>query len=261
MGMRPFIVGARPLYRQDLREPLRPAPGATTGRRHRISSGRSPRGSVPTPAATTGPGPPIPPAWWTASSPPARDATSSTSGAAPASPPGCSRRPAAGCSAWIPTRGWPSRPGRAGPRRKSRSSRTGTRRAARSTRSSPHRPGTGWTRSQARRRPPRCCAPAAAGFWASPAVDAYRAGCARVADAIRQAGAFGEPEEWLSYWERPYTRDEWLDLVPTTGGFTRHPEAIQQELLDGLGAAVDAAGGTFTMSYTTIAATAARLAS
>ena len=99
------------------------------------------------------------------------------------------------------------------------------------------------------------------GFWGRPAVDGYRAGCARAADAIRQAGAFGEPEEWLSHWERPYTRDEWLDLVPTIGGFTRHPEAIKQELLDGLGAAVDAAGGTFTMSYTTIAATAARLAS
>jgi hypothetical protein len=52
---------------------------------------------------------------------------------------------------------------------------------------------------------------------------------------------------------------EWLDLVPTTGGFTRHPQAIQAELLDCLGAAVDAAGGTFTMSYVTIAATAARL--
>jgi len=99
-----------------------------------------------------------------------------------------------------------------------------------------------------------------AGFWARPALDAYRAGCAKVADAIRQAGAFGEPEEWLFCWQRPYTRDEWLDLVPTTGGFTRHHEAIQAELLDGLGAAVDAAGGTFTMSYTTIAATAARLA-
>ena len=97
------------------------------------------------------------------------------------------------------------------------------------------------------------------GFWARPAIDAYRAGCAHVADVIRQSGAFAEPEEWLSYWQRPYTREEWLDLVPTTGGFTRHPEAIQAELLDGLGAAVDAAGGTFTMSYTTIAATAARL--
>ena len=98
------------------------------------------------------------------------------------------------------------------------------------------------------------------GFWDRPAVDAYRAGCARVAGVIGQTGAFGEPEEWLSYWERPYTRAGWLDLVRTTGGFTRYPEAIQTELLDGLGAAVDAAGGTFTMSGTTIAATAARLA-
>jgi SAM-dependent methyltransferase len=99
------------------------------------------------------------------------------------------------------------------------------------------------------------------GFRNRPAIDLYRAGWEKVADVIRQAGAFGEPEEWLSYWERPYTRDEWLDLVPTSGGFTRRPEAIQQELLDGLGAAVDAAGGTFTMSYTTITGTAARLAS
>ena len=99
-------------------------------------------------------------------------------------------------------------------------------------------------------------------FWSRPAVDTYRAGCVRVADVIRQAGGgFGDPEEWLSYWERPYTRDQWLDLVRTTGGFTQRPEAIQAELLDGLGAAVDAAGGTFTMSYATIAATAARLAS
>ena len=98
------------------------------------------------------------------------------------------------------------------------------------------------------------------GFWDRPAVDAYRTGCARVADVIRQTRAFGEPEEWLSYWERPFTRDGWLDLVVTTGGFTRHPEAIQRALLDGLGAAVDAAGGTFTMSGTTVAATAARLA-
>ncbi len=96
------------------------------------------------------------------------------------------------------------------------------------------------------------------GFWERPAIDTYRAGCAKVADAIRQTGAFGEPEEWLACWQRPYTRGEWLDLVPTTGGFARHPHAVQQQLLDGLGAAVDAAGGAFTMSYTTIAATAAR---
>jgi SAM-dependent methyltransferase len=101
----------------------------------------------------------------------------------------------------------------------------------------------------------------ASGGLDRPLIDLYRGGWAKMADVIRQAGTFGEPEEWLSHWERPYTRDEWLDLVPTAGGFTRHPEAIQQELLAGLGAAVDAAGGSFTVSYTTIAGTAARLAS
>jgi SAM-dependent methyltransferase len=98
-------------------------------------------------------------------------------------------------------------------------------------------------------------------FWDRPAVDTYRAGSAKAADAIRQTGLFGEPEEWLFRWERPYTRDEWLDFVPTTGGFSRHPAAIQQELLDGLGGAVDAGGGTFTMAYATVAAVAARRAS
>ncbi len=98
------------------------------------------------------------------------------------------------------------------------------------------------------------------GFWDKPAVDAYRVGWAKLADVLRQGGMFSEPEEWLSYWERPYNRDEWLNLIRTTGGFGRHPEAVRQAILDGLGAVVDAAGGTFTVSYTTVAATAARLA-
>ena len=96
-------------------------------------------------------------------------------------------------------------------------------------------------------------------FWTRPALDTYRSGCERAADGMRQAGGFGDAEEWLSRWERPYTRDEWLDLVPTTGGFTRMPDRVQAEILDGMGAAVDAAGGAFIMSYGTIAATAARL--
>jgi len=95
-------------------------------------------------------------------------------------------------------------------------------------------------------------------FWTKSALDLYRTGCVRAADAIRETGAFGEPEEWLSHWERAYTRDEWLDLVRTTGGFSRHPRDIQEQLLAGLGAAVDAAGGVFTMAYDTIACTAVR---
>jgi SAM-dependent methyltransferase len=96
------------------------------------------------------------------------------------------------------------------------------------------------------------------GFWARPALDAYRSGCERAAAGMREAGGFGEAEEWLSRWERPYTRDEWLDLLPTTGGFTRMPERVQAQILEGIGAAVDAAGGSFTMRYATIAAAAAR---
>jgi SAM-dependent methyltransferase len=102
----------------------------------------------------------------------------------------------------------------------------------------------------------------ASGFWSRPgAPDAYRQVMGpRAADGMRETGAFGEPEEWLSSWQRPYTRDEWLDLVPTTGGFGRMPGPVRREILDGLGAAVDAAGGSFTMGYTTLAVTAARLA-
>jgi SAM-dependent methyltransferase len=99
----------------------------------------------------------------------------------------------------------------------------------------------------------------ARGFWSQPGLGLYRMAMGGpAADGMRQSGGFGEPEEWLTRWERPYTRDEWLDLVPTTGGFNRLPDPVQAVLLAGLGAAVDAAGGVFTMGYTTLAVTAAR---
>ncbi len=91
-----------------------------------------------------------------------------------------------------------------------------------------------------------------------PGPDVYSAGCAKVADTIREAGAFGQPEQWRFDWERTYTRDEWLDTVPTFGGHHRLPPATLEELLAGIGAAIDAAGGSFTMGYATVAATAAR---
>jgi SAM-dependent methyltransferase len=96
------------------------------------------------------------------------------------------------------------------------------------------------------------------GFWSRPAVDAYLVGCGKTADAMRQAGGFGEPQTWRFDWSRPYTRDEWLDVVPTFGGHSLLPPTVQAELLAGIGAAVDAAGGAFTMDYATVAATAAR---
>src|SRR5690348_8075778 len=49
-------------------------------------------------------------------------------------------------------------------------------------------------------------------------LDAYQGLYARAADGIRQAGGFDEPVLWRYDWQRVYTRDELLDLMPTSGG-------------------------------------------
>jgi SAM-dependent methyltransferase len=87
-------------------------------------------------------------------------------------------------------------------------------------------------------------------------LDAYQAQLAKVADAIRDAGGFGEPEQWRYDWAHAYTRDEWLDQLPTTGALTTLPPDRLAEVLAGVGAAIDALGGRFTMAYTTVAVVA-----
>lgn len=95
------------------------------------------------------------------------------------------------------------------------------------------------------------------GLWDRPLLEIYETMGAKTADGMRQAGAFGEAEQWRFAWERPYTRDEWLEQVPTFGGFSRIPPDQQEQILAGIGAAIDAAGGGFTMGFTTLAVTAA----
>jgi SAM-dependent methyltransferase len=95
------------------------------------------------------------------------------------------------------------------------------------------------------------------GLWDRPFLEIYETMGAKAADGMRQAGAFGEAEQWRFAWERPYTRDEWLEQVPTFGGFSRIPPDQQEQILAGIGAAIDAAGGGFTMGFTTLAVTAA----
>lgn len=73
---------------------------------------------------------------------------------------------------------------------------------------------------------------------------------------MREVGAFGEPDQWRFDWERTYTTDRWVDQVPTTGDHSQFPPA---QLLAGIGGTVDAVGGTFTMRYVTIVATATRV--
>ena len=90
------------------------------------------------------------------------------------------------------------------------------------------------------------------------ALDGYQSLFARAEDGIREAGGFGAPEWWRFDWELSYTREEWLDQLPTQGTLTWLPSDKVSEVLGGVGAAVDAMGGSFMMSYTTVAVIAAR---
>ena len=91
------------------------------------------------------------------------------------------------------------------------------------------------------------------------ALDAYSGGFTRTTDGMRNAGAFTEPEQWRFAWERSYTRDEWLDQVATHADHSQFPPERLEEVLAGVGAAIDAAGGAFTTSYTAVAITATRI--
>ena len=87
-------------------------------------------------------------------------------------------------------------------------------------------------------------------------LDAYQAAYAKIADTIRGTERFNEPEQWRFDWEQSYTRDQWLTLLPTTGGLTRlHPDQLA-DILGAVGTAIDTLGGAFTMHYTTLATTA-----
>jgi len=80
----------------------------------------------------------------------------------------------------------------------------------------------------------------------------------RVIDGLARCGAFGEVRQWRTDWAREYTRDEWLDLVPTSGGHHLIPRPRLDELLAGLGEVIDAAGGRITVGYATVILTATR---
>jgi SAM-dependent methyltransferase len=91
------------------------------------------------------------------------------------------------------------------------------------------------------------------------ALDRYQPILTRAADGMRAVGGFTEPEQWRYGWERRSTRQAWLDLVPTFGGLASRlaPDDLA-EVLDEVGAAIDAAGGEITVRYHTAVVTATR---
>jgi len=91
-----------------------------------------------------------------------------------------------------------------------------------------------------------------------PAAEIYDVMFTGFADAIAKADGLGAPDRWRFAWERTYTRDEWLDFLPTTGGLTLLPADALAEVLAEVGAAIDGLGGSFVLPYTTQAVVAVR---
>ncbi|WP_434975441.1 class I SAM-dependent methyltransferase [Streptomyces mesophilus] len=83
-------------------------------------------------------------------------------------------------------------------------------------------------------------------------VGAYSPVLAKVSEGITAAGGFSAPTEWTCTWSRDYTRTEYLDQFPTSGLATRLAPGDLAPILEGVGAAIDALGGSFTMSYDTV---------
>ncbi|MDR6321817.1 SAM-dependent methyltransferase [Actinoplanes couchii] len=61
-----------------------------------------------------------------------------------------------------------------------------------------------------------------------------------------------DPEVWRFTWDHEYTREEWLDQIPTAGGHGLLPPAELEALLTAIGEAV---GDRFTMRYQTVVVT------
>src|SRR5205814_65750 len=71
------------------------------------------------------------------------------------------------------------------------------------------------------------------------------------ADPIEATGRFDLIEERLFLWEHTYTRDEWLDQLPTHSDHRKLPPAVLGKLLERIGEVIDANGGTLTIDHST----------
>jgi SAM-dependent methyltransferase len=94
--------------------------------------------------------------------------------------------------------------------------------------------------------------------WTRPVADAYGVMAAAAEDGVRRSGAFREPARWTFEWDHTYSRAEWLDQLPTGGGYVRLTPAQLEEVLAGVGAAIDEAAGVVPVHYTTVVVTAVR---
>ncbi|MEV8608849.1 class I SAM-dependent methyltransferase [Amycolatopsis sp. NPDC051373] len=87
----------------------------------------------------------------------------------------------------------------------------------------------------------------------APTPDAYRP----LIEKTFSSG-WNEPQKHEYHWRQNYSRDEYLDLLPTQGVLTRVSEQQRNAVLTAVGAVIDARGGQFTCDYTTVLFTAAK---
>ncbi|MCW2972510.1 MAG: methyltransferase type 11 [Thermoleophilia bacterium] len=80
----------------------------------------------------------------------------------------------------------------------------------------------------------------------------------RATRGIRDSGAFEATRIRRFPWELSYTREQWLEVVPTFGGHGLLTTERLDDLRGGLSDAIDAEGGTFTVAYETLLLTATR---
>jgi SAM-dependent methyltransferase len=85
-----------------------------------------------------------------------------------------------------------------------------------------------------------------------PGLQGYSQFFAKAAEGMRQAGMFSEPRQRRFDWQQSYSKEEWLDQVPTFGGHSLIPPDQMEKLLQGIGTAIDAVGGTFIMDYAAV---------
>ncbi len=84
---------------------------------------------------------------------------------------------------------------------------------------------------------------------------------ARVQDTlagIGDCGSYGPPETTRFEWSQRYDTAEWLEQLTTHSDHQALPAAQRQRLLEAVGEAIDAVGGSFEMPYKTVLVSARR---
>jgi SAM-dependent methyltransferase len=81
----------------------------------------------------------------------------------------------------------------------------------------------------------------------------------RAVAALSASGHFAAPAVTAYPWERIYTRDEWLDQLPTHSDHHTLPADRLASLLGAVGDAIDDAGGRIAVHYSAWLVSAARL--